>query len=141
MGNSTSTTSSTNKSSNITSNDSKKDFQNFYEVIDYIATYYILTMDFQSLTKLSQKEYCDNLVILTSTIIDQNFNDLEINYLAQRIKDGIDINELKQEKVLFIPKNSLEQLDISNDAQKSIKKKRICMGIAKFYIKIALIIV
>jgi hypothetical protein len=31
----------------------------------------------------------------------------------------------------------LESLDISNDAQKSIKKKRICIGIAKFYIKIA----
>ena len=137
MGNSSSTTSSTTSSTNTSSNDSKKDFENFYEVIDYIATYYILTMDFQSLTKLSQKEYCDNLVVLTSTIIEQNFNDLEITYLSQRIKDGKDINELKQEKVVFIPKQVLEQQDKSNNYQKSIKKKRICLGIAKFYVKIA----
>jgi len=76
-------------------------------------------------------------VILTSNIIDQNFNDIEITYLAQRIKDGVDINELKKEKVNFIQKNQLEKLDIQNDAQKTIKKKRICIGIAKFYIKIA----
>jgi hypothetical protein len=100
MGNS----SSTNSNKNIPT-DSKKDFENFYEIIDYIATYYILTMDFKSLTKLSQKEYCDNLVILTSTIISQNFNDLEVTYLAQRIKDGIVKNELKKEKVNFISKN------------------------------------
>ena len=29
------------------------------EKLDYIATYYILTMDFKSLSKLSEKEYCD----------------------------------------------------------------------------------
>ena len=138
MGNSPSNNNN-NNNSNTSSNDSnsKKDFENFYEIIDYIATYYILTMDFKSLTKLSQKEYCDNLVILTSNIIDQYFNDIEVTYLAQRIKDGIDINELKKEKINFIQKNQLEKLDIQNDAQKTIKKKRICLGIAKFYIKIA----
>ena len=31
----------------------------------------------------------------------------------------------------------MESLDISNDAQKSLKKKRVCIGIAKFYVKIA----
>ncbi len=29
-------------------------FDNFYEIVDYIATYYILTMDFKSLSKLSE---------------------------------------------------------------------------------------
>jgi hypothetical protein len=42
---------------NSTSKELRKDFQNFYEVIDYIATYYILTMDFQSLKKLYEKDY------------------------------------------------------------------------------------
>ena len=32
------------------------------QIIDYIATYYILTMDFQSLRKLYDIEYCDKLV-------------------------------------------------------------------------------
>ena len=128
MGNSTSTNS--NKSS-------EKEFDNFYDIIDYIATYYILTMDFKSLSKLSEKEYCDKLVVLTSDIIKRHFNDMEITYLAQRVKDGIEVNDLSKEKIIFVNKDQLEGLDISNDAQKSLKKKRICIGIAKFYIKIA----
>jgi len=115
----------------------KQDFQNIYEVIDYIATYYILTMDFKSLSKLAEKEYCDKLVILTSDIIQRYFNDLEVTYLAQRIKEGLEVNELNKDTVSFITKDQLESLDIKNDAQKSIKKKRVCIGIAKFYVKIA----
>jgi hypothetical protein len=126
---------------NITSSNSNKtaetEFKNFYDVIDYIATYYILTMDFKSLSKLSEKAYCDKLVVLTSDIIERYFNDMEITYLAQRIKGGVEVNDLNKEKVIFINKDNLEGLDISNDAQKSIKKKRVCIGIAKFYVKVA----
>ena len=52
MGNSTSSTSSyrANKMDNI---------------IDYIATHYILTTEFKNLTKLSEKDYCEKLIILT----------------------------------------------------------------------------
>jgi hypothetical protein len=56
------------------------------QIIDYIATYYILTMDFQSLRKLYDIEYCDKLVILTSDIIERYFTDLQITYLAENIK-------------------------------------------------------
>ena len=115
----------------------EKEFNNFYDVIDYIATYYILTMDFKSLSKLSEKAYCDKLVVLTSDIIERYFNDMEITYLAQRIKNGVEVNDLSKEKVIFINKDNLEGLDISNDAQKGIKKKRVCIGIAKFYVKVA----
>jgi hypothetical protein len=114
-----------------------KEFKNFYDVVDYIATYYILTMDFKSLSKLSEKAYCDKLVVLTSDIIERYFNNMEITYLAQRIKDGVEVNNLNKEKIIFINKDNLESLDVSNDAQKSIKKKRVCIGIAKFYVKIA----
>jgi hypothetical protein len=115
----------------------KQQFDNFYDVIDYIATYYILTMDFKSLSKLSEKEYCNKLVILTSDIINRHFNDTEVTYLAQRVKNGVDINELSKEQVTYVNKDMLESLDVSNDAKKSIKKKRVCIGIAKFYVKIA----
>jgi hypothetical protein len=130
MGNVPSTNSKTNSSN-------EKNFENFYQIIDYIASYYILTMDFKSLTDLSNKEYCDKLVILTSDIIKKYFNDMEITYLAQRIKKGEEVNELKKENVMFVNKDQLESLDVKNDVNKSIKKKRVCMGIAKFYIKIA----
>ena len=38
---------------------------------------------------------------------------------------------------MFVNKDQLESLDIQNDVNKSIKKKRVCIGIAKFYVKIA----
>jgi len=116
---------------------SENQFNNFYEIVDYIATYYILTMDFKSLSKLSEKAYCDKLVILTSEIFERYFNDLEVTFLAQRIKNGVEVNELNTQKVKFINKDSLEDLDVSNNVQKSIRKKRLCIGIAKFYVKIA----
>lgn len=122
-------------SSDINNKDNK--FDNFYDIIDYIASYYILTMDFKSLSRLSEKAYCDKLVILTSDIIERYFNDMEVTFLAQRIKNGVEVNELKKEGVMFINKENLEGLDISNDVQKNIKKKRVCIGIAKFYVKIA----
>lgn len=118
-------------------NKSNNKFENFYDIIDYIATHYILTMDFKSLSKLSEKAYCDKLVVLTSDIIERYFNEMDITFLAQRIKNGVEINDLKKEKVTFVYKDNLENLDISNDAQKSIKKKRVCIGIAKFYVKVA----
>ena len=131
MGNTTST------NSNKTDQDNKKEFGNFYDIIDYIATYYILTMDFKSLSKLSEKVYCDKLVILTSDIIKRYFNDMEITYMAQRIKNGIEVNELDKDNIIFLNKDQLDSLDVSNDAKKNIKKKRVCIGIAKFYVKIA----
>jgi hypothetical protein len=134
MGNISSINSNT---KNGKTDDLNKDFDNFYKVVDYIATYYILTMDFKSLTNLSNKEYCDKLVVITSDIIKNYFNDLQITYLAQRIKSGEEVNELSKENVMFVNKDKLESLDIQNDAKKSIKKKRVCIGIAKFYVKIA----
>jgi hypothetical protein len=103
------------------------------QILDYIATNYILTMDFKSLRKVYEKEYCDKLVILTSDIIQRYFTDMEIAYLAQRVKNGVEINETEKDKIIFFNKDELSKLDIQN----SIKKKRICLSIAKFYIKIA----
>jgi hypothetical protein len=118
-------------------NENEKKFDNFYNIIDYIATNYILTMDFQSLTKLSDKSYCDKLVILTSDIVDRYFTETDVTFLSQRVKAGQEVNELKNEKIRYINKDNLDSLDASNDTQKTIRKKRLCIGIAKFYVKIA----
>ncbi len=105
-----------------------------YEIIDYIATHYILTADFVSLTRLnSNKDYCDNLVVLTSDIINRYFTDLEITYLAQRTQNGVVIDETKKDKMIFFDKDDLAKLDINNP----LKKKRVCQSIAKFYIQVA----
>jgi hypothetical protein len=123
--------------SNNASTGVENGFRNFYEAIDYIATHYILTMDFKSLSNLSNKEYCDNLVVLTADIIQKYFTDMDITYLDQRIRNGVITNDLATGQVSFISKDMLDSLDISNDAKKSILKRRVCIGIAKFYVKIA----
>jgi hypothetical protein len=117
------------------------------QIVDYIATYYILTMDFQSLRKLYDIEYCDKLVILTSDIIERYFTDIQITYLAENIKNGKDDqgkddqgkddqgkeDVLEKDKMIFFNKDEISNLDIKNPA----KKRRVCIGIAKYYIKIA----
>lgn len=124
MGNQTSTT-------NQNNNELKP--KPISQILDYIATYYILTMDFKSLRKLYNKDYCDNLVVLTSDIIQRYFTDLEITYLNQRVKNGVEVNEDAKDNIIFFNKDILSKLDVQN----SIKKKRICISISKFYVKIA----
>ena len=96
-----------NSASSNSNKSAEKEFGNFYDIIDYIATYYILTMDFKSLSKLCEKEYCDKLVVLTSDIIKRYFNDMEITYLAQRIKDGREVNNLSKENVIYVNRDQL----------------------------------
>jgi membrane-associated protease RseP (regulator of RpoE activity) len=40
---------------------------------------------------------------------------------------------MTKKKVYYLNKDQLNDFDISNDHQKEIKKKRVCIGIAKFY--------
>ena len=107
---------------------------NFYEIIDYIASHYILTMDFESLKKLSQKEYCNKLVIITADIIKDHFSERDVTYLAQRVEKGVEVNKMSDQREIFVNEDQLKGLDVSNGV---IDKKRKCIGIAKFYIKIA----
>ncbi len=108
--------------------------KNIGQMVDYIATYYILTMNFESLSKLNEKTYCDNLVVLTSDILERYFTSLEVTYLAQRIKNGEEVNDIEKDNLVFFNKDELNNMDIGND---TIKKKRVCIGIAKYYIKIS----
>ena len=105
----------------------------FGQILDFIATKYILTSNFKSLTQLYEKDYCDNLTVLTSDIIEKYFNDLEITYLSQRVKNGVEENIMDKDRMMFFTKDELDELNI----KVPLKKKRVCRGIAKFYIKIA----
>lgn len=111
----------------------KDDELNFFRLIDSIATKYILTQNFQDMKNLENKEYCDELVILTSDIIANRLKGIEVDYLDQRTKKGVVINKMKKEPVFTLQKKNLNKLDI----QSNVKKRRVCIGIAKFYIKVA----
>ena len=140
MGNTTSNTNNNNTEMEI-----PKDI-NLEDKLDFIATHYIFTMDYQSLRKLYGKDYCEKLVILTSDIINAKFNHLEIDKIAKRIEGGEnqnssneDINssspiiENENEEITYFRKDDIDRLNIPPGE----KRIMICNEIAKFYIKIA----
>lgn len=113
------------------------------QIVDYIATYYILTQDFAALKKLYDKEYCDRLVILTADLLDRSFTGLDISYLAARVKQGDLEGEagagaeeegpMINEHVLFTSRDRWDKGGVRDP----VKKKRMCVAISKFYVKIA----
>ncbi len=125
MGNTNSNININNTNSNNI-NKTNSNIETTAEVIDFIATYYILTMDFKSLRKLYDKEYCNKLAIITSDIIEKYFTDMEIGYLANRLFTS-------KERLIFFNKEQLNKLDMIEQD----KKQQICLEISKFYVKIA----
>lgn len=89
-------------------------------LIDEIAMHYMLTQNSIELIKISDKEYYDNLIILTSNVIEKRLNNLEIGYLKNRIT------------------GNSEQIEDILPANSKIKDK-VVMDISKFYIKIVMI--
>ena len=81
-------------------------------VINYIAARYIRSQNFQDMKNLSNLEYCDKLVILTSKIIGKYLDETTIKYLSQ--KKGIEGEKMVQDKVLAINKDNLDNLDEKN---------------------------
>ncbi len=114
------------------SNDSKSQ-KNLTDVIDYLATDYILTQSFQDMVNLRDPKYCNDLVILTSDIIGEYLNEDQICFLHQKMKDGVEVNEIKEDSVLWVKDANLKNLSVKN----KVPKQHLCMGIAKQYVKIA----
>ena len=117
----------------ISTEQNKSDMSNIHKIVNHIASDYIFTSNFKDMENLGDVKYCNNLVILTSRIIEENLNDLDIDYLSRKIKDGNTVDEMAKEKVIFLKKNDIPKLDVKNDTQ----KRRLCVGIAKFYVKVA----
>ncbi len=116
---------------NIGSTSSKQNPKSLSNVIDEIATNYILRSSFRDLKNLTDIKYCDNLVILTSDIISKKFTAKDVKFLQQRMRGTEEINEMTSDGLTYFNKDNLSKLDVQN----SIQKKRMCIGIAKFYIK------
>ena len=102
------------------------------KTVNAIAAKYILTQNFQDMISLKDPENCSNLVIITSEVIKESLNWRSILYLDQFLKGNKVINKMAKENLLYLNKGDLNDLDIEN----SVDKKRMCIGISKFYIKI-----
>ena len=115
---------------------SKKDSNNelsLLKEIDQIASLYIRKENFEDMQNLSKKENCDKLIIMTADIISKYLKQSDIEYLSHRIENGLEVDELTNEDIIFLNKNNLNELDVEDPK----KKERLCIGIAKFYVKIA----
>ena len=87
--------------------------------VDNIASYYINNPSIGDMTKLSDPQHCENLVILTSKIIDQYLDNSTIQYLVE--KKGITVNNYKpndKTKIMAINKIDFDKLDIQNPHKK-----------------------
>ena len=71
----------------------------FFHTLDFIACHYIFTTNFENMTKLYDKQYCDELVILTGDIINKYYSELEVTHLKERIETG-KVTPYK-EKIIF----------------------------------------
>ena len=118
------------------SNADKSNKKSLSQIIDYVATNYILTQNFKDMEKLTDTEYCNNLVILTSKIVDQKLSNLDISYLTQRLKGKSEVNEMASDKLIYFKKDEIDNYDVQN-VQNATQKRRMCIGIAKFYVKVA----
>jgi len=108
-----------------------------FKLVNQVATKYILTQNFKDMKNLENKAYCDKLVVLTSDVIAEKLDDLEITYLAQKLEKGTPVNKKKSEKIIFFLKDDLSKLDVKDTKTSFKRKQRMCIGIAKYYVKLA----
>jgi hypothetical protein len=110
------------------------------EMVDKIAASYIVTMDTKTLQKLNEPSYCDEIMTLTSDILEKEFTHLEVQKIASRVHDGVTIisefdvalpgdPDLQEDTIFFLKKDAFKE--------DPIQKRETCNEIAKFYVKIA----
>jgi len=105
-----------------------------YKKISIIATKYILESDFTSLENLADPQYCNNLILLTGDILNKYTTHAEIEYLYQRQQNGKIVNTLDKTDGLMLLKTDIPKID---EEYKDFRKKKLCLGVAKYYVKIA----
>ena len=101
----------------------------FTTMVDDIALDYIFTQNTIDLIKISDKEYYDNMFILTQEILKKRLSSLELGFLNERVLNGI------SEKVYLQDKKKMTNLIPKND---KIKRK-LLNNVSMYYMKIILI--
>jgi len=124
MGNNSSTVKNKNKNKEQILNFKDLNYNNteFISKLNEIATDYILGQNFQDMVRLTNSKYCDDLVIITSKILKKSFfsNQIEVMYSK--------ISETNVENSAYLSKN----IHIAKE-----KTQKMCIEIAKYYVKIA----
>jgi hypothetical protein len=112
--------------------DQSKTPKSLSQSIDYLAANYILTSNFQDLKDLSDASSCKELVVLTSEVLDKYMTERDVAFLQQRLEGSEEKNFMTKKSLAYFNEEKLDDMDVKSDLQ----KKRMCLGIAKFYIRI-----
>jgi hypothetical protein len=107
----------------------------FLSKLNDIATNYILGQNFQDMVRLTNSRYCDDLVIITSKLLKKSYLPQEIHYAYQKIFNksiGVGVG-LEQTSPLVLNKRDA----ILGGIMSTEQKKKMCIDIAKYYVKIA----
>ncbi|MAR51361.1 MAG: hypothetical protein CML42_09575 [Rhodobacteraceae bacterium] len=117
---------------------SKSKPQTTVSVMHKAVSWYLFN---SKLSKLDDPTYCEDLIILTSDVLDKVLTLKEVTYLDQHIKGENVIDKKKTERLMYgWNSGSDTRKNINKRVQDfkvydSVKKKRMCKGIAKFYVK------
>ena len=109
--------------------------------LDIIAANYVTDLHLNDYEKFKNQDQCNELVVLTSDKIANSLKLLDIVYLKQRTERGSNISDTQDKKtkaygstkVLYGKRSQI----IDGDEKIPWKKRRLCNGIAKFYVRIA----
>ena len=106
----------------------------FISKLNEIASTYILEQNFQDMIRLTNPAYCDDLVVMTSEILNQSYSTSQLNYAYQVIyKKGQSVTDASGHGDAGVGSDPLHA-----DALKSKEvKTKMCINIAKYYVKIA----
>ena len=99
---------------------------NLNQEVDNIAINYIFTQNTIDLIRLSDKDYYDNMIILTSGIIRKRLTPIQLSYLHERVMNGMN------EDLYFQNSKNMRNMIPKNDKLKD----KLLRNISKFYMKI-----
>tara|TARA_X000000368_G_scaffold221931_2_gene175179 strand:- start:4708 stop:5964 length:1257 start_codon:yes stop_codon:yes gene_type:complete len=103
------------------------------ERISMIASDLILKQNIKDMENLSNKDYCNKLLILTSDVLNKKLDKKDIEYLSYKINGNKIVEKKNKDRVGFMMTDKLEKYDIKDPEE----KLAACKAIAKYYIKIA----
>lgn len=107
--------------------------------MDIIAAKYITSLHLDEYDEFKSSDKCKDMVILTSDQIANTMKYADIQHMNTRISDGYDYDyrsektDIPRGKALYGNRSQIIKASESNQND----KRRICNGIAKFYIRIA----
>ena len=114
----------------------KKDDLYFEKIIDTYASDYIRGSTFSDLRRLSDPQYCNKLVVITSDLLNKRLTARQVQFLHKK-KSGVFNTEYKDEFVkdnlIYFRKDDLDKINVQNNQL----KRNMCVGIARFYVQVA----